>query len=133
MPSTHLATAKSRVFKTVWFTKHAKKAGISDATLCTAFREVLLGQADDLGGGVFKKRLSNNAYRSIVLTMSGGHRRIWQHREYLFAKRDRDNIDGKELAAFRQLSSAYSALTREQLARLCNDGDLQEICSGDEK
>jgi len=69
----HLATAKPRVFKTAWFTKNAKKAGISDVTLCTAFREVLLGQADDLGGGVFKKRLSNNAYRSIILAKRGGH------------------------------------------------------------
>jgi len=73
MPSMHLATAKPRVFKTAWFTKNAKKAGISDVTLCTAFREVLLGQADDLGGGVFKKRLSNNAYRSIILAKRGGH------------------------------------------------------------
>ena len=97
--------------------------------LCAAFREVLLGQADDLGGGVFKKRLSNNSHRSIILAKRGGH---WIF-EYLFAKKDRDNIDGKELAAFRQLSSAYAALTQEQLARLCNDGDLQEICNGDEK
>jgi hypothetical protein len=129
MLSTHLATAESRVFKTAWFTKNAKKSGISDTALCTAFREVLLGQADDLGGGVFKKRLSNNAYRSIILAKSGEH---WFY-EYLFAKKDRDNIDGKELATFRRLSSAYASLSREQLVRLCDDGDLQEICNGDEK
>ena len=48
-----------RAFKTAWFSKAARKARISDAALTTAIREVMQGQADDLGGGVFKKRLDN--------------------------------------------------------------------------
>lgn len=92
-----------------------------------ALREVRLGQCDDLGGGVFKKRLAKNDYRSIILSKSGKH---WIY-EYLFAKKDRDNIDDNELAAFRKLSSAYAALTPDQLASLCNNGDLQEICDDD--
>jgi hypothetical protein len=45
------------VFKTAWFAKACKKARIPDDELCAAVRHVMLGQADDLGGGVFKKRL----------------------------------------------------------------------------
>lgn len=95
--------------------------------LCTAFHEIQAGQCDDLGAGVFKKRLANNDYRSIILAKSRGH---WLYK-YLFAMKDRDNIDDKELAAFRKLSSAYAMLTPDQLAQLCDNGDLQEICNDD--
>jgi hypothetical protein len=91
---------KARAFKTAWFAKHAKKARISDAVLCAALCDVQAGKCDDLGGGVFKKRLANNDYRSIILTRYRDH---WIY-EYLFAKKDRDNIDDKELFAFRKLS-----------------------------
>jgi hypothetical protein len=47
----------NRAFKTVRLSKDAKKARIKDAELCLAIQQVFLGQADDLGGGVFKKRL----------------------------------------------------------------------------
>jgi hypothetical protein len=117
-------TSKQRAFKTAWFSKHAKKARIADALLCEALREVQAGQCDDLGGGVFKKRLAKNDYRSIILTKNRTH---WIY-AYLFAKKDRDNIDDKELAAFRKLSSAYATLTTAQLTRLCANGDLMEIC-----
>ena len=60
-----------RVFKTAWFTRAARKAHIRDDELCEAIREVMLGQADDLGGGVFKKRLNKNMHRSIVLAKGG--------------------------------------------------------------
>jgi hypothetical protein len=50
----------ARVFKTAWFAKAAQKALIADDELCLAIRQVMLGQADDLGGGVFKKRLDKN-------------------------------------------------------------------------
>ena len=59
------------MFKTAWFSKAARKAFISDPELCAAIAEVMLGQADDLGGGVYKKRLSKNNYRSIVLARVG--------------------------------------------------------------
>jgi hypothetical protein len=42
-----------RVSKTAWFAKAAKKARISDKALLKAIDQVVLGQADDLGGGVF--------------------------------------------------------------------------------
>ena len=51
------------------------------------------GQADDLGGGVFKKRLNDNMHRSIILAKGG---RRWVY-EFLFAKKDRANIANDEL------------------------------------
>jgi hypothetical protein len=33
----------------------------------------MLGQADDLGGGVFKKRLGRNLYRSLILAKGRRH------------------------------------------------------------
>jgi len=56
--------AKSeRVFKTAWFSKAARKAHIGAVELCSAIRQVMAGQAYDLGGGVYKKRLGKNLYR----------------------------------------------------------------------
>ncbi|TIO91098.1 MAG: type II toxin-antitoxin system RelE/ParE family toxin, partial [Mesorhizobium sp.] len=78
-----------RTFKPAWFAKAARKARISDVALCKAIAQVALGQAEDLGGGVFKKRLNDNRHRSIILAKSG---RFWVY-EYLFAKQDRANID----------------------------------------
>lgn len=116
-----------RVFKTAWFSKAARKARISDAELCEAITEVMKGQCDDLGGGVFKKRLNKNMHRSIILAKSG---RLWVY-EYLFAKKDRANIDDDELVGFRKLAKGYEGLTDHQLTALIQDGDLVEICHGD--
>ncbi len=44
------AAKSERVFKTAWFTKAARKAYITDEELCSAIRQVMVGQADDLGG-----------------------------------------------------------------------------------
>lgn len=86
------------------------------------------GQVDDLGGGVFKKRLNNNMHRSIVLAKGGQH---WIY-EYLFAKKDRDNIEDDELHAFRLLAKSYAIASGKQLERLIQDGDFVEICHDDE-
>ena len=119
--------SSSRVFKTAWFAKAAKKAGIADRELCAAIREAMRGQADDLGGGVFKKRLNGNMHRSIILARGGRH---WVY-EYLFAKKDRENIALDELAGFRALAKAYAGLTQAQIEKLLQDRDLTEICNGD--
>ena len=101
---------KARVFKTAWFSKAARKALIADEELCTAIRQVMLGQADDLGGGVFKKRLDKNRSRSIVLARGG---RYWVY-EYLFAKKDRANIEDRELTEFRRLARIYEKLANSR-------------------
>lgn len=119
--------SSSRVFKTAWFSKAARKAHIDDCELCTAIRVAMRGQADDLGGGVFKKRLNDNMHRSIILAKGG---RYWVF-EYLFAKKDRENIADDELAGFRALAKAYAGLTQRQIEKLLQDRDLMEICHDD--
>ena len=115
--------ASSRAFKTAWFSKAAKKARIGDQALRAAILEVIRGQADDLGGGVFKKRLNDNMHRSIVLAKGGRH---WVF-AYLFAKKDRANIDADELAAFKRLAQAYGRMTEAEVASALVQGDFQEL------
>lgn len=114
----------SRVFKTSWFAKAARKAHITDKELCAAIKQVMQGQADNLGGGVFKKRLNDNMHRSIILAKGG---RYWIY-AYIFAKKDRDNIDDAELADFKKLSNLYSHKTDDSIDIEIKNGDLLEIC-----
>ena len=114
----------TRAFKTAWFSKAARKAHIGDPALISAIREVMQGQADDLGGGVFKKRLNKNMHRSIVLAKGGRH---WIF-AYLFAKKDRANVADDELADFKKLVQAYSRMTDTELRAALNQGDLLELC-----
>jgi hypothetical protein len=113
-----------RVFKTAWFSKTARKAHIKDAELCENFRQIAKGQADDLGGGVFKKRLNKNMHRGIVLAKGG---KYWVY-AYLFAKKDRANIEDDELAAFRALADLYAKKTEADIADELKTGELLEIC-----
>ena len=119
--------SSTRVFKTAWFSKAARKARIGDAELRVAIREAMRGQADDLGGGVFKTRLNDNMHCSIILAKGG---RYWVD-EYLFAKNDRDNIADDELAGFRALAKAYAGTTDRQVEQLLQDKDLMEVCHDD--
>jgi hypothetical protein len=121
-----LAARNWRVFKTAWFAKAARKARIGDEELCEAIEEVIKGQADDLGGGVFKKRLNRNMHRSIVLARG---RRYWIY-TYLFAKNDRANIDPDELVAFRALAALYGKKTDAEIDREIRARELTEICNG---
>jgi hypothetical protein len=120
-----VAERAERVFKTAWFSKAARKAHVAVSELCAAIRQVMLGQADDLGGGVFKKRLGKNLYRSIILARG---RQFWVY-EYLFAKQNLANIEDDRLADFRKLAGVYAALTAQQIDRLRRDQDWIEICN----
>jgi hypothetical protein len=83
------------------------------------------GQADDLGGGVFKKRLNDDRHRSIILAKGG---RFWVY-EYLFSKQDRDNIDDDELVVFRSLAAIYGKLTDQEIENLIANLKFLEICN----
>jgi hypothetical protein len=114
----------ARAFKTAWFAKAARKARIKDDELCEAIQDVMKGQADNLGGGVFKKRLNKNMHRSIILAKGG---RYWVY-AYLFAKKDRANIDDDELVAFRDLADVYAKKTDVEIAKELKAHELMEIC-----
>ena len=118
----------NRIFKTTRFSKDAKKAKIKDQALCAAIQQVMLGQADDLGGGVFKKRLHDNQHRSIILAKGA---KYWIF-EFLYAKKDRDNITADELLAFRLLAKSYAGLAEPKLNQLLAANDLLEICHDSE-
>jgi hypothetical protein len=114
----------TRVFMTAWFSKAARKALIYESELYQAARQATLGQIDDLGGGVFKKRLNRNQHRAIILTK---WRDFWIY-EYLFAKKDMENIDEAELKAFRLLVKSYANLSESQIAILLSQKAWLELC-----
>ena len=116
-----------RAFKSAWFAKAARKAKISDTVLCKAMTQVIAGQADDLGGGVYKKRLSNNQYRSIILARGGD---FWVY-EFLFAKQDMANIEDDDLRKLRNLAKNYEAMTPKDADAFVVDCEWIEICKGD--
>lgn len=71
----------------------------------------MLGQSDDLGGGVYKKRLNDNMHRSIILAKAGRH---WIY-AYLYAKKDRENIAPDELSAFKKLAKDYASTSEAKI------------------
>jgi len=117
-----MSASVRRVFKTKWFHKAAGKAGIADRELWRAVR----GQGIDLGGNVWKKRLDDNRQRGIVLGKVG-HTWVFV---FLFAKRDRDNIDARELRAFRKLAADVGRHTDVDIATLVALNEWAEICNG---
>lgn len=82
-----------------------------------------------MGGGVFKKRLRKNQYRSIIIAKGG---RYWVY-AYLFAKQDRANIEDDELTAFRALAALYARKTDAEIVRNTKFKELLEICHDKEK
>ncbi len=115
---------RRRTFKTAWFAKAARKAKLSDAALCKAIAQVMAGQADDLGGGVFKKRLADNQLRSIILARGGD---FWVY-QFLFAKKDQANISETELKGFKALAKQFATFTAVDVANQVADGHWIEIC-----
>jgi hypothetical protein len=109
-----LAGKTGGVFKTKSFARGASAASITDRELCQAITEVELGQAVDLGGGVWKKRLSKGNGNWIY--------------SYLFAKSSRANIKRDELQAFREAAQAYRKLSEAKFKEALDAGKLVEIC-----
>ncbi|EQB98205.1 type II toxin-antitoxin system RelE/ParE family toxin [Photorhabdus temperata] len=113
-----------RIFKTKWFTKAAKSHAIKDSELCRAIETVMQGKADDLGGGVYKKRLNQNRDRAIILAKGG---KSWFY-TFLYAKQNMTNIDDRELAGFRELAKHYAGLSDEKITAMIKNKELVEIC-----
>ena len=85
--------------------------------------EVMKGQTDDLGGGVFKKSLNRNKHRSIVLARG---RRYW----FIFTCLPR-MTENDELDTFRDLADVYAAKTEVEITKELAAKDLVEICHDD--
>ena len=118
-----------RIFKTKWFTREARAHAIDDDELCKAIEATLQGKVDNLGGGVYKKRLNKNRDRAIILTKSAEY---WFY-TFLYAKQDMANINHRELMGFRELAKHYANLSEEKTTVLVKSKELVEICDDSKK
>lgn len=119
-----------RVFKTKWFARYAKRAGIDDNTLCEAVRRAECGLVDaDLGGSIIKQRISKGGQGR-----SKGHRTLIAYRchkmavfLYGFAKNERDNIDNDELASLKEIAAGLFKMNEKEIKHSLAEGHIQEV------
>ena len=118
-----------RIFKNSWFAHFADREGITDGELVDAVTQLEAGQGTDLGGGVYKMRLARpgegkrGGYRVIVFFRSE-ERTFF---EYAFAKSDKDNINEKELKAFKKTAKIDLTMTNDELRNELRKRDFIEI------
>jgi hypothetical protein len=89
----------------------------------------------DLGGRVFKKRIAapgrgKSASARVVVATNLGNRWFFVHG---FEKKERENIDARELAALQRLGSVLLRYDAGQLAVGQELGNFVEICREEEK
>jgi hypothetical protein len=124
-----------RIFRSKSFTRFARKAGLDDDILSKAVENAERGLIDArLGGGVIKLRVARRGQGK-----SGGFRTILLYKAralaffvHGFAKKDRDNIEDRELAALRLLASQMLCYDDRDIAKAIESGTLVEV-SGHEK
>lgn len=116
----------------MWFTKFARKEGISDKKLIQAVRDIEAGNIDaDYGGGVIKQRIArpqegkSGGYRTIVLFTKGDKAFF----VFGFAKSELDNIDKSDIRGFKKLAKIMGTLTLSQLDGLIAKAEIEEIKS----
>jgi hypothetical protein len=119
-----------RIFKNKSFAPFARKARLTDANPCEAIRNADQGLIDaNLGGGVIKQHIARSGggksegFRTIILFRARS-RAFFVHG---FAKNERDNIDDKELAAFKMLAARLLAYDEATLAKAIAAGVLMEV------
>ena len=124
-----------RIFKNKAFVRFARKSRVLDADLCKAVTDATSGLIDaDLGGGVIKQRIArkgggkSGGFRTIILFRVGA-KAFFVHG---FAKNEKDNIDDKELAAFRLLASELQNYSDTSLAKAIENGTLTEVMCDDQ-
>ena len=124
-----------RIFKVNGFVRFAKGEGIADKTLIDAVARAAMGLIDaDLGGGVIKQRVArpgqgkSGGYRTIIL-FRRGTRAIFA---FGFAKKDRDNLDRAELAAFRKAAELFLGFNQTEVAAMIESGTWLEVNDDDQ-
>jgi hypothetical protein len=123
-----------RVFKNRSFDRFARKAAISDASLCNAVALIEKGRFDaDLGQGVYKQRIAragqgkSGGFRVIVVV------RIATIAVFLhgFAKNDVANLTLGEVKELKKLARYLLELDTVQWVRELSAGLLMEVdCNG---
>ena len=119
-----------RIFKSKWFTKFARKNGLSDAALRAAVLEIEEGHFDaDLGGHVYKQRIARNGqgkrggYRTIVL-FKRGERVFFM---YGFAKSELANITDDDLVWYKEAAKNYLLANEKQLDEWLEKSAFYEV------
>jgi hypothetical protein len=119
-----------RIFRSKSFTRFARKAGLDDEILSKTVESAERGLIDaKLGGGVIKLRVARRGEGK-----SGGFRTIILYKAdalaffvHGFAKKDRDNIDERELEALKLLASQMLSYDDRDLAKAIESGTLIEV------
>ena len=104
--------------------------------MCEVVARAERGLVDaDLGGGVIKQRIArpgagkSGGFRSLILFQIGDRAFF----VYGFAKNQRENIDDRDLKAFKTLAKKVFFYTDGQLQTALNEGVFIEvICDGNE-
>jgi hypothetical protein len=119
-----------RTFKNTWFTRFARKEGITDDELWAIVNQLEEGQWNaDLGGGVYKQRIArpgegkSGAYRVILFFRS-------EYRTFFiggFAKADMANIGKKALIQAKKQAKTLFSMTEEQIEAALGAGIFEEI------
>ena len=129
-----LAEFGLRTFKTKAFARFAHREGVGDRALCEAVERIAKGLVGaDLGGGVFKQRISRPGQgRSggvrAILVLRRGERAFFVHG---FAKSDRGNLRRAELRAVRSLANEMIGLDETGLDAMLANGTISEVkCDG---
>lgn len=117
-----------RIFKAKGF--KPGKDGPSDADLRAATHQIETGLVDaQLGGELVKKRIARQGggkrggFRTI-LAVRAGEKAFFL---YCFAKSQKDNITGPELAALKRLATEFMAYSDAELDKALARGALVEI------
>jgi len=120
-----------RVFKTRYFSRWMRKTELTDALLCAAVTEMVLGLVDaDLGGGVLKRRVAlpgrgkSGSVRTLVATNKGSR---WFF-VFGFEKNERTNISTKEVEAMQRIAADLLGLGSSELDAHVASEALREIC-----
>jgi hypothetical protein len=123
-----------RIFKTRALARFTKREAIDDESLVAAIETARRGLIDaDLGGGLIKQRIARPGQGK-----RGGFRMLIAFRSdrsiflFGFAKNERDNIDGNQLATLREIVASWFAVDDNKIAQALKDGLLIEVKHGKE-
>ncbi len=119
-----------KVYKHRIFANWAKNETIDNEALKKAIDEIEQGLFEaNLGGNLYKKRIARKGQGK-----SGGYRSIIAFKQddkaiFLmgFAKSERENLNDKELVAFKKLSHDYLLLSKQQINEYIKVGKLIEV------
>lgn len=121
-----------RIFKSKWFNKWASKENISDQVIQEAASEVVQGLVEsDLGGGLFKKRISrpgggkSGGYRFLIGFKKDNTDRIIFI--FGFSKNRFSSITEKEQEVLSLVAKSFFSSSDEQILSMIGNKDIFEV------